>query len=217
MPVKLNTQSQFIGKDLSGVTFHHIEIISYAGMFTKPCGAKVPYWNCICKKCNAPKIASGSNIKLGKVCKCNRIKHGHSKRGNWSALYQCWSGIIQRSTNKRSTFAKRYVLRGIGVCRRWLKFENFLADMGPTWRKGLTIDRINNNKGYCKSNCKWSTRMEQSHNRENNIMLKLKGEVHCVSEWSRLLGIHANTIRARIRRGLSHEDTLTRPIRRITD
>jgi hypothetical protein len=58
--------------------------------------------------------------------------------------------------------------RGIAVeDPRWLQFENFLADMGEP-PPGLTLDRRDNERGYCKENCRWATRIEQRNNRRDS-------------------------------------------------
>ena len=89
--------------------------------------------------------------------------HGHATGGVISPTYRCWVQMKQRCTNPKKPDYKYYGGRGIEVCMRWLKFENFLADMGER-PEGLTLDRINNDGNYESGNCRWATRMEQMHN-----------------------------------------------------
>ena len=93
---------------------------------------------------------------------------------------------------------KDYGGRGITVCERWMKFENFLEDMGEPPTKNHTLDRKNNNKGYCKLNCRWATKDQQMRNKRNNIFLTHKGKTQCMTNWANQYGINKNTLQYRI-------------------
>ncbi|MEK0337174.1 MAG: hypothetical protein QQN41_07060, partial [Nitrosopumilus sp.] len=110
-------------------------------------------WLCKCD-CGKEIIILGYNLKNGttKSCGCLRkeksiqrfIKHGHFKNGQMTKIYKSWSCMIQRCTNHNNKSYHNYGGRGIMVCKRWMKFKNFLEDMGEP-PKGYQIDRINNN------------------------------------------------------------------------
>jgi len=118
--------------------------------------------------------------------------------------------MINRCTNPNVPAYKSYAGRGIMVCERWRKFENFLEDMGECHPK-MSIERIDNNLGYSKDNCKWATATEQSRNRRSNIVLTFRGKTKCAEEWGIELGIGANAIRRRIHSGWDVERALTTP------
>jgi hypothetical protein len=80
-----------------------------------------------------------------------------------TSTYSVWENMWQRVRNPKRYAAHRYIGRGITVCSRWKLFENFLVDMGER-PPGLSLDRIDNDKGYSPDNCKWSTQAEQFHN-----------------------------------------------------
>ena len=88
------------------------------------------------------------------------VTHGMSG----TPTYRAWADMKTRATNPNRTQAKDYCRRNIGVCGRWEKFENFLADMGER-PEGLTLDRVNNDLGYFPENCRWATYTQQVHNR----------------------------------------------------
>ena len=92
------------------------------------------------------------------------FKHGHSKVTNRSLTYVSWRCMLVRCRNKNAWNYDRYGERGIQVCIRWLKFENFLEDMGERPDKKMTLDRIDVNGNYCKENCKWATKQQQRQN-----------------------------------------------------
>lgn len=91
--------------------------------------------------------------------------HGHSKRSTGvSSTYVCWQNMRRRCYDKNNVAYERYGELDIGVCDKWQQFEGFLEDMGEK-PDGLTLERIDNNKGYSKDNCKWATYAEQSYNK----------------------------------------------------
>ena len=139
-----------------------------------------------------------------------RVIHGHVI-GGMSPTYSSWVKMWARcrgTNDKRYEKRKNYDLRGIRVCKRWLRFENFLADMGerPT---GLTLDRKDNNKGYSPSNCRWATMKQQIRNRRNRRTLKAFGQEVTIAEWAEISGLGWNTIKRRIVRGWSAERAVT--------
>lgn len=87
-------------------------------------------------------------------------------------VYKAWSNMKNRCLNPKSYHYKNYGARGITICDRWLDSSNFINDMLPTWEKGLSIDRINNNGNYEPSNCHWVNQTLQLLNRRINLKSK---------------------------------------------
>ena len=138
----------------------------------------------------------------------NRHKHGHSSANGRSPTYRTWHGMKQRVTNPKANAANHYIERGITICDRWLDFKNFLADMGER-PQGMTLERIDNDKGYEPGNCRWASQGEQMRNRRTNVFIEYKGKRQTVRDWSLELGIPFTTLRTRMQAGWSTERVLS--------
>ncbi len=120
----------------------------------------------------------------------------------------------RRCYDKKDKGYKNYGARGIQVCDRWLNsFTDFLADMGMKPNTKLSIERVDNDGHYEKSNCIWGTRKQQNNNRRNTRRLEYKGENLTVTEWSIKTGLKYETILVRIKAGWNSHDILTKPSR----
>ena len=127
------------------------------------------------------------------------IKHGHAKdpwRGGMTPTYRTWGKMKNRCSDPNGGAWHRYGGRGIKVCERWHKFENFLADMGER-PKGLTLDRINNDGNYEPGNCRWVSHKENCNN--TSVTKKIAGL--SLTHISERFGIPKNILEARHRRG----------------
>lgn len=115
-------------------------------------------------------------------------------------IYNVWNGMWDRCRNPNNNRYHLYGARGISVCKRWKSFETFVDDMGPR-PIGYQIDRINNNRGYSPSNCRWATRREQANNKRNNHLVRYKGVSKTLAEWGDEIAIGAHLLKVRLQRG----------------
>lgn len=122
--------------------------------------------------------------------------------------YGTWYSMRKRCRNKNSSDYKYYGGRGIKVDKNWENFDSFYKDMGKC-PEGFSLDRIDNNKNYSKSNCRWVSHTKQMNNKSSNRMLTFKGKTQSMSEWSKETGLNYNLIRSRLRYGWTIKDTLT--------
>ena len=116
-----------------------------------------------------------------------------------------------RCLNPAARDYRHYGARGIRVCRRWLRFDGFIADMGPKPDPSFTLERRRNGRGYSKSNCYWGTRSEQSRNRR--FVKRYRGKT--TWEWAEQLGIKLASFHLRLwrfRRGYITEAQLFAPV-----
>lgn len=127
--------------------------------------------------------------------------------------YSIWKQMRQRCSNPNNDRFQDYGGRGVTVCERWHSFENFLLDMGSRPSVEHSIERRENESGYCPENCYWGTRIEQGNNKRNNHLVTFDGKTLTLAEWSRKVGLRGLTIMRRLEAGWSTEKALTTPSR----
>ena len=119
-----------------------------------------------CQYCGKEFEASTSNIKRGttKSCGCQSQKYRNPHGLRYHPLYSSWIDMKRRCYSPKNKDYSYYGERGIQVCERWLDIKNFIEDMYPTWREGLSLDRIDVNGNYELENCRWATQSVQMQN-----------------------------------------------------
>lgn len=179
------------------------------------------YWTCRCD-CGTIRHLASYDLRIGETQSCGcyqkeRASETHKKHGyTGKRLYRIYHKIRERCYRPNNRNYKYYGGRGITICDEW--YHNFQAFMEWSLSHGytddLTIDRIDNEKGYAPDNCRWVTMQRQNCNRRNNHLLEFNGQTKTVSDWSRETGIKQQTILHRINRmGWGTEKALTTPVR----
>ena len=133
--------------------------------------------------------------------------HGLSK----TKPYKVWSTMLQRCGNDRSNSAHRYKARGIHVCAAWSSFDVFWADMGATYKPGLSIDRIDNDGPYAPENCRWTDRSTQMRNTRQSHKIETPHGVVTIIEAAERYGLEHSTLYARIKRNTPPNTWFLRP------
>lgn len=195
--------------DLTGKRFGRILVINQNERRAKN-GAI--YWNCKCD-CGNEKVILGTNLTTGVTVSCGCYNRDVITKENPKykrSLYYIYKGMIRRCKNKNEKAYKNYGGRGI-ICE-WETYEDFekwAIDNG--YRKGLWIDRINNDGNYSPSNCRFCTPKEQQNNKRTNVFETINGETLTLQQWGDRYGIGRGTIDARHKSGLTGKD-LIKPI-----
>lgn len=196
--------------NLVGQKFGQLTVIKFA--YTKN---KNSSWLCRCE-CGNKKIILRCNLVTGKSksCGCTTRKHGLSETKFGKIFYQ----MKERCNNKNKECYKDYGSRGITVCDRWSKLENFRDDMYKSYKEHklnnsyTSIDRINNDGNYCKENCKWATRKEQMNNTRHNRLLTYKEQTLTMEQWAKKLKINNYIIYNRLKYGWSINKIFNTPV-----
>lgn len=212
--------------DLTGQKFGRLTVVKRVEDHVSKCGRRQTKWLC---QCDCGNLCEGETIALRhgdkKSCGClksekssmrmiarNIPKYGANiTRGN--RLYQVWCSMRQRCNNPNDHGYKYYGARGITVCDDWSDFRNFQKwALENGYKKGLSIDRINNDKGYFPENCRWVDRYLQARNTRANHIIEYKGKAMTLREWAKRTGISEKTLSNRILSGWPIERVLTEPV-----
>jgi len=179
--------------DLTGQRFGKLKVIRRVESRIK----NKPEWLCKCD-CGNKSTVMGYRLRDGVTKSCGCVKrnvlgnitrkHGHTANRKPSRTYSTWHGMMQRCYYPDHTSYEYYGARGITVCKRWHKFENFLADMGEK-PHDLTLSRKNNNGNYTPSNCSWQTDAQQTRNKSSNLFVKINGKRMIITDACNKLGI----------------------------
>jgi len=209
--------------DLTGQRFGHLMVIKEAGRNN----ARNATWVCECD-CGKSIITLGITLRNGGSQSCGCMyngkinsRHQHGQKG--THFYHVWKNMKARCNNQNHKNYNRYGQRGIKVCQEWDEnFINFYNDMQESYNvhvaiygtRDTTIERIDNDKGYCFKNCKWATHAEQNANTSSNKRLTFNGESHTISEWSKITGLNRKVIWDRVYGwDWTVERALTTPVR----
>lgn len=176
-------------EDLTGRKFGRLTVIKYIETIKRN-----PIWLCECECGNTSKVTT-DHLKSGhtKSCGClnrERIKNLNYKNGlAGTRLHRAYLNMYNRCYRKSIKMYKYYGARGVTVCDEWLGengFVNFAEwSMSNGYADNLTLDRIDNDKGYSPSNCRWVTRYAQANNKRNNVFVMVNGEVDTVGNMAR--------------------------------
>lgn len=158
----------------------------------EPSNGKKRYGRFKCE-CGAEKDVFISSVTTGASCSCGRCmynKYNLSKR-DYLTIYTARQRAIDRCYNPNNPSYLRYGPRGITVCEEWRvnpeSFIKWAAENG--WERGLSLDRIDNDKGYSPDNCRWATPKEQANNKSTNINLEHDGVTKTMQEWCEVFNV----------------------------
>jgi len=177
-------------------------------------------WVCLCD-CGKQTITTTGSLRSGACRSCGCLHREAAREQGLKStthgltgtrLYRVWANMKTRCYNRRNRNYARWGARGITVCDEWR--DNFQAfydwAMENGYADSLSIDRIDNDKGYYPENCRWANSVEQASNTRKSRHITFRGETHTLNEWARRLGFDAVTLFNRLKH-LTPEEAFTLP------
>ena len=196
--------------ELTGMRFGRLVVISK----TRSKSGRVA-WNCKCD-CGNETTPLTTELLKGRTQSCgclhnDSMSEKFKKHGQYSTrLYKIWSNMIQRCGNPKSDSYYLYGEKGVTVCEEWKDFTSFYGwAIANGYCDSLSIDRIENSKGYCPENCRWATPQQQTDNRGCTRYVTFNGKTQTLKRWAEETGIPYKNLLWRIQKGWSAERALT--------
>lgn len=204
-------------KDITGQTQGYLTALRYLGS-----DGKNSVWLFNCSACGGEyRLAASEFGKLrkrgvtascgcmrGKTISAKRATHGMSKH----PAFAVWRSMVDRCRLPSHQAWANYGGRGITVCAEWQdSFEAFWRDMGPSYSSGLTLERVDNSKGYSAENCRWATYREQANNKRRTVFVQVGREQIPASVYAERYGLGLSTLYYRLDQGLTHPE-LSAPV-----
>lgn len=203
--------------DMTGYETGRIKVVERAG---KNKSGNI-LWRYECS-CGGGGIATADAIRRMKSCGCFRRERGKEFFHNYNTthgesrtrIYIAWLHMINRTSNKKNKDYKNYGGRGITVCEEWkdyLTFKKWALENG--YSDTLTLDRIDNDKGYYPGNCRWADEETQNNNKQQSRKLEYRGKIKSVEQWAKEYNINRSTLVNRLNKGMSIKEALETPIK----
>lgn len=197
--------------DLTGQKFGRWVVVRFAEA-RKSGGA---HWLCQCE-CGTEGIVSGYKLRNGDTVSCgcwrrdSAIEQATTHGLTGSPIYGIWANMRSRTGDPTDPAYANYGGRGITVCDRWQSFEAFHTDMWPTYEPGLSLERVDNGRGYSPDNVIWASAAVQARNKRNNVWITWRGQTRILTDWANLLGLKEATLRKRLKVGWPIDRALTK-------
>lgn len=179
-------------------------------------------WSCLCD-CGVKRDVPAWSLTRGETRSCGCLRRDMSRSRATThglgvgPLHRVWSGMKQRCMRSSNKSFADYGGRGIYVCDEWHEYAPFYSwAMSNGYRRGLQVDRVDNDGPYSPGNCKFSTVSENCNNTRRNVNVTAFGETKTVMQWVRddRCSVSYGVLIARVKNGWSHEECVTRPLLR---